>query len=133
MEQEESSPILSALGSAVVGAIYGSFLLSIVSSVVRYAEPAILLTAAGVAFSVAVLSRYRHSLIGSRKTPVWLPAALGGIAGGVTGLVILWLAAHGSSFNNFLPVGALAGGVSSYLFETLPDEGDEERSESTRQ
>jgi hypothetical protein len=118
---DERRPVGAALGSALVGAIYGLILFRMLVAFVPYAEVAALLTAPAVAVSVAALSRYRRSLLGARKSRVWLPALLGALAGGGAGVAVVWLEPPGPWLLTFLPVGALAGGLASFLAETLAD------------
>jgi hypothetical protein len=86
---------------------------------------ATLLTAATVALSVAALSRYRRALLGARKSRVWLPALVGAIAGGGAGIAVVWLQLPGPRLLTFLLVGAIAGGLASFLAEVLPDRAGE--------
>src|SRR5277367_1645006 len=80
-------PFATALSSAVVGAIYGLILFRVLMLVVPYLEVTVILTAALVALSVAALSRYRRSVLGARKSRVWLPSFAGAVAGGGVGVL----------------------------------------------
>jgi len=124
---DEPRPVAAALGSALVGALYGLILFPVLRTVVAYVEVATLLTAAAVALSVAALSRYRRALLGVRKSRVWLPALVGTLAGGGAGIVAVWLKLPGPRLLTFLLVGAIAGGLASFLAEVQPDGAGERR------
>jgi hypothetical protein len=124
---EGQRPVAAALGSALVGTLYGLILFRVLVTVVAYAAVAALLTAAAVALSVAALSRYRRALLGARKSRVWLPTLVGALAGGGAGIAAVWLEPPGPWLLTFLPVGAFAGGLASFLAEVLPDGAGERR------